>query len=117
MRRTSAITVAALAAASLVLFADAATAQGQSKAGAGAAAAQGQNKAAAGAAAQGQGQAQAQAERKSAGCMADYQQHCAQVQPGAGRLLKCILEHKAQISDGCKSSLRKDYQKLKAVLK
>ena len=112
MRRASATTAAVLTAASLVLFAGAAAAQqGQSKAGAAAAAAQGQNKA--GAAAQGRGQT----ERKSAGCMADYEKHCAGVQPGAGRLLKCILEHKAEISDGCKGSLRKDYQKLKAVLK
>jgi hypothetical protein len=39
-----------------------------------------------------------------AGCMADVQKLCAGVQPGGGRILACLKEHKDSLSDQCKQA-------------
>jgi cysteine rich repeat protein len=40
-----------------------------------------------------------------AACKADAQRLCANVQPGGGRILKCMRTQQAQLSDACKSAL------------
>ena len=39
-----------------------------------------------------------------AGCTEDAQRLCAGVQPGGGRILACLKEHKDQLSDKCKQA-------------
>src|ERR1700676_3313574 len=39
-----------------------------------------------------------------AGCAADAQKLCAGVQPGGGRILACLKEHKDALSDQCKQA-------------
>jgi len=38
-------------------------------------------------------------------CAADVQKLCPGVQPGGGRILACLKQHKDQVSDGCKSAV------------
>jgi hypothetical protein len=42
-----------------------------------------------------------------AGCTADVQRLCANVQPGGGRILACLKEHKDALSDQCKQAAQK----------
>src|SRR5664279_464158 len=39
-----------------------------------------------------------------AGCAADAQKFCAGVQPGGGRIVACLKEHKDALSDRCKQA-------------
>jgi len=43
-------------------------------------------------------------------CKADAERLCAGVEPGGGRIIKCVKEHKEEMSVGCAQAL----QKLKA---
>jgi hypothetical protein len=43
-------------------------------------------------------------------CKADAERLCAGVEPGGGRIIKCVKEHKEEMSIGCAQAL----QKLKA---
>jgi Cysteine rich repeat len=43
-------------------------------------------------------------------CKADVERLCAGVEPGGGRIVKCLKEHKMEMSIGCGKAL----QKLKA---
>lgn len=38
-------------------------------------------------------------------CKADYKKLCKDVKPGEGRILKCLKENEAQLSEGCKAAL------------
>ena len=38
-------------------------------------------------------------------CQADIQTHCSSVAPGQGRILDCMKQHSAQLSDRCKGAL------------
>jgi len=49
---------------------------------------------------------QAMAEARAA-CGTDIQKLCAGVQPGGGRILACLKQHKDQVSDGCKQAVVK----------
>jgi ABC-type uncharacterized transport system involved in gliding motility auxiliary subunit len=49
---------------------------------------------------------QAAAEARAA-CATDIQNFCAGVQPGGGRILACLKQHKDQVSDGCKQAVIK----------
>jgi hypothetical protein len=49
---------------------------------------------------------QAVAEARAA-CDSDIQKFCSTVQPGGGRILACLKEHKDQVSDGCKQAVTK----------
>src|ERR1041385_799129 len=40
-----------------------------------------------------------------AACGADVQKLCAGVQPGGGRILACLKQHKDQVSDSCKNAI------------
>ena len=42
-----------------------------------------------------------------AACETDVQKLCANVQPGGGRILACLRQHKDQVSDGCKQAVVK----------
>jgi hypothetical protein len=45
-----------------------------------------------------------------AACETDVQKLCAGVQPGGGRIVACLKEHKDQVSDGCKQAISKAKQ-------
>jgi hypothetical protein len=51
---------------------------------------------------------QAQAQSKSAqdACLGDYQKLCSTTLPGGGRVAKCLVAHKDELTDGCKTALR-----------
>ena len=40
-------------------------------------------------------------------CETDVQKLCTGVQPGGGRILACLKQHKDQVSDGCKQAVQK----------
>jgi hypothetical protein len=40
-------------------------------------------------------------------CETDIQRLCTGVQPGGGRILACLKQHKEQVSDGCKQAVAK----------
>lgn len=40
-------------------------------------------------------------------CQTDVRKLCAGVQPGGGRILACLKEHKTEVSDGCKQAILK----------
>ena len=40
-------------------------------------------------------------------CATDIQKLCTGVQPGGGRILACLRQHKDQVSDGCKQAVVK----------
>jgi hypothetical protein len=42
-----------------------------------------------------------------AACDTDIQKLCAGVQPGGGRILACLKQHKDQVSDSCKQAVVK----------
>jgi Cysteine rich repeat len=44
-------------------------------------------------------------EAAQAACSADLQQLCAGVQPGSGRMLACLKEHRDQVSPACKQAV------------
>jgi hypothetical protein len=37
-------------------------------------------------------------------CKADAEKFCKDVKPGGGRIMKCLKEHEAELSEGCKNS-------------
>ena len=49
---------------------------------------------------------QAVADARTA-CETDIQKLCTGVQPGGGRILACLKQHKDQVSDGCKQAVVK----------
>jgi hypothetical protein len=49
---------------------------------------------------------QAVAEARAA-CATDIQNFCPGVQPGGGRILACLKQHKDQVSDSCKQAVMK----------
>jgi hypothetical protein len=42
-----------------------------------------------------------------AACETDIQKLCSGVQPGGGRILACLKQHKDQVSDGCRQAVIK----------
>jgi Cysteine rich repeat len=45
-----------------------------------------------------------------AACGADAKKLCAGVQPGGGRIIQCLTQHKDEVSDGCKQAVIKARQ-------
>jgi hypothetical protein len=39
-------------------------------------------------------------------CKADYERLCPGVQPGGGRIIACLKEHKMEVSVGCAKALQ-----------
>src|SRR5690349_17829559 len=52
-----------------------------------------------------------QASDARAACASDVQKLCAGVQPGGGRILACLKQHKDQVSDTCKSAVMASMQR------
>ena len=42
-----------------------------------------------------------------AACEADVAKLCAGVQPGGGRIMQCLGQHKTEVSDACKQAIMK----------
>lgn len=61
--------------------------------------------------------AQAQSPGVQDACMGDYQKLCSGTMPGGGRIAKCLVAHKDQLTDGCKSALVAEAAKQKAGAK
>ena len=38
-------------------------------------------------------------------CGTEIKQYCAEVRPGGGRILRCLRDNKAKLSDACKAAL------------
>lgn len=47
-------------------------------------------------------------------CMGDYQKLCSATIPGGGRVAKCLVAHKDQLTDGCKTALQAEATKRQA---
>ncbi|HXA35765.1 MAG TPA: cysteine rich repeat-containing protein [Steroidobacteraceae bacterium] len=45
-----------------------------------------------------------------AACEADAQKLCPGVEPGGGRILACLKQHRGEVSDGCKQAIIKAKQ-------
>ena len=43
-------------------------------------------------------------------CKADFERLCKSVQPGEGRIVKCMMENKGRVSAGCAAVLEKKQQ-------
>ncbi len=61
------------------------------------------------------GAAQAQSQSTRDACMADYQKLCSDTLPGGGRPAKCLVAHKDQLTDGCKTALQAEAAKRQAA--
>lgn len=46
-----------------------------------------------------------------AACEADVTKLCAGVQPGGGRIMQCLGQHKTEVSDACKQAIMKAKQR------
>ncbi len=54
---------------------------------------------------------QAQSQSVQDACMGDYQKLCTTTIPGGGRIAKCLVAHKDELTDGCKTALRDEAAK------
>ncbi len=52
-------------------------------------------------------QKRAQGGGASAACKADFEKYCKTVQPGEGRIMKCMTDNKANVSAPCRAALDK----------
>src|ERR1700752_2813181 len=48
-------------------------------------------------------------------CAGDIENFCPSVQPGGGRMAQCLLQHKQQLSPGCKIHIAQVAEQLKEV--
>jgi len=48
-------------------------------------------------------------------CKADVEKLCPGVQPGEGKILSCLKEHKAEVSPQCKTNMKQVAQQAKAA--
>jgi hypothetical protein len=46
-----------------------------------------------------------------AACDADVTKLCAGVQPGGGRIMQCLRQHKTEVSDACKQAIMQAKQR------
>ncbi len=61
------------------------------------------------------GAAQAQTKSVQDACMGDYQKLCSATIPGGGRVAKCLVAHKDELTDSCKTALRDEAAKRQAA--
>jgi len=50
--------------------------------------------------------ASAQTAEQRAACEGDFKKYCAGVQPGGGRVAKCLADNKDKISEACRKALK-----------
>lgn len=50
-------------------------------------------------------------------CKTDMQNYCSSVQPGRGRMRRCLNEHKSALSEACRNALRQSAPKQPAPKK
>ncbi len=48
-------------------------------------------------------------------CKADAEKLCKDVQPGEGRMARCLKQHEANVSPGCKDAMVQARQKMQAL--
>jgi hypothetical protein len=60
------------------------------------------------------GTAQAQSQSTQDACMGDYHKLCSATIPGGGRVAKCLVTHKDELTDGCKTALQAEAAKRQA---
>jgi len=58
----------------------------------------------------------AQGNGPSGPCAQDAKKLCPGVEPGGGRIMKCLHEHEGQLSDACKANIQKGKDELKGKL-
>jgi len=54
-------------------------------------------------------------EKAQDACQADIETFCKDVKPGQGRIMKCLKEHDAELSEPCKAVRAKAREKMKAA--
>ena len=59
----------------------------------------------------------AQAKKGDGPCAADYQKFCAGVQPGEGRIARCMAGHKAELSPACQSAIKAGVERVDRFVK
>ncbi len=63
------------------------------------------------------GLAMAKHERKKGPCKADIEKYCKDVEPGEGRIVKCMKDNESKFSAECKADIKKHREEVKAVNK
>ena len=48
-------------------------------------------------------------------CKADVDKFCAQVKPGGGRIVQCLKQNEAQLSDSCKERMKMAQAEMKEI--
>ena len=56
--------------------------------------------------------AAAQGKKGDGPCAADAKKFCGGVQPGGGRIAKCMKEHQAELSPACQAEIKKAEQRI-----
>jgi hypothetical protein len=55
-------------------------------------------------------------EKGEGACRQDIEKLCAGIQPGEGRIAGCLKSHQADLSEGCKNSIKEHKEKMKAKM-
>jgi len=61
--------------------------------------------------------AQGKAEKGEGPCREDAKKFCGNVQPGGGRIARCMKEHEAQLSPACQSAMKQAEQRFEEFSK
>jgi len=59
--------------------------------------------------------AQGKAEKGEGPCREDAKKFCGNVQPGGGRIARCMKENEAQLSPACQSAMKQAEQRVREV--
>ena len=61
--------------------------------------------------------AQGKGEKAEGPCREDAKKFCGNVQPGGGRIARCMKEHEAQLSPACQSAMKEAQQRFEEFSK